>query len=268
MSTASAAIAEHEVQVNGLTLKSMRNGSGNPLVVLHHSTGATGWSPFHEGLSAYFDVLAPDLPGYGQSTLPDWAREPRDLAVVLLQALRKAGIGQVDLVGLGLGGWVAAEAAVMCPESLRSLTLVGAAGLRPPDGQYLDQMLIDHTEYVRAGYRDDETADRLLGADVDPAKVTLWQFNRVMTARVSWKPYMFNPRLSHVLGEVHVPALVVHGDQDRVVPLSVAREYASLLPDARLEVVAGAGHLVEAEEPERVANLVREHALQHQPSVG
>lgn len=268
MSTAPAAVSEHEVQVNGLSVKSMRGGTGQPLLVLHHSTGATGWSPFHHALSDHFDVLAPDMPGYGQSTLPDWARDPRDLAVILLQAIRKEGVRDIALVGLGLGGWVAAEAAVMCPETLGSLTLIGAAGLRPPEGEYLDQMLIDHTEYVRAGFRDAETAERLLGAEVDSDTVSLWQFNRVMTARVSWKPYMYNPRLAHVLPEMQVPTLVVHGAGDRVVPESVARLYAERLPNARLEVVADAGHLAEIEEPHRIAGLVREHALQYQPSVG
>lgn len=268
MTSATAAISEHEIQVNGLSIKSMRDGSGQPLLVLHHSTGSIGWTPFHEALADHFQVIAPDLPGYGQSSLPEWARHPSDLALLLLQAIRKEGLRDISLVGLGFGGWVAAEAAVQCPESFASLALVGAAGLRPAEGEYLDQMLIDHQEYARAGFRDDETADRLLGEEVDRDVVALWQFNRVMTARVSWKPYMYDRRLPHVLSELTTPTLVIHGSADRVVPPSVGRQYASTLPNARLEILEGVGHIAELEEPERVATLVREHALQSQPSAG
>ena len=112
----------------------------------------------------------------------------------------------------------------------------------------MDQMLIDHAEYVKAGFRDEGTATKHLGEEIDKDLVALWQFNRVMTARVSWRPYMFNPRLPHLLPEVPTPTLLVWGAEDRVVPLSVARQYEQVLPDARLEVIEGAGHLVEVEE--------------------
>jgi pimeloyl-ACP methyl ester carboxylesterase len=267
VSTALTAPREHELEVAGLRIKSMRAGSGPPLLVLHHSTGNSGWTAFYERLAEEFEVMVPDLPGYGQSSLPEWAREPRDLAILALQYLRKQELRDVGVVGLGFGGFIAAEMATMDPGAIWSMVLVSAPGLKPEDGEVMDQMLLDHAEYVRAGFRDEATAVQHLGEEIDRNLVALWQFNRVMTARVSWKPYMFNPRLRHLLPEVHVPTLLIWGAADRVVPIAVGRQYERALPNARLEVVEGAGHLVEIEEPERVAALIREHAAERVPSL-
>ncbi len=253
---------DHEVEVAGLGIHAMRAGDGPPLLVLHRSTGSTGWTPFFDALAEQHDVLVPDLPGYGQSTLPEWAREPRDLAILMLQYLRKQQLSGVTVVGLGLGGFIAAEMATMNPGGLSSLVVVGAAGLRPQTGDIMDQMLMDHTEYARAAFRDDATAERHLGAEVDRSLVTLWQFNRVMTARISWRPYMYNTRLPHLLTEVETPTLAVWGEADRVTPRTIGEQYAAALPHAHLEVVPGAGHAVEIEEPDRVAALVVNHAAQ------
>ncbi|MPZ99953.1 MAG: alpha/beta fold hydrolase [Dehalococcoidia bacterium] len=266
MSSAVTSPSEHEVEVAGLRIRSMRGGSGVPLLLLHRSTGNTGWSEFHECLSTNFEVDVPDLPGYGQSTLPEWAREPRDLAILMLQYLRKRDLRAASVVGLGFGGFIAAHMATMDAESVGRLVLVGSPGLRPEEGEIMDQMLIEHAAYVKAGFRDEETATRHLGEEIDPNLLALWQFNRVMTARIAWKPYMFDPRLPALLPEVRTPTLLVYGGADRVIPPAIPARYASTLPNARLELIPEAGHLVEVEEPEVVAGLVHAHALQSQPT--
>ena len=259
---------EREVTVGDLTIASMQRGTGRPLLVLHHSTGTAGWNRFTDLLAEDFQVIVPDLPGYGHSTMPEWAREPRDLAILMLQYLRKLGLNEgVTLVGLGLGGWIAAELATMNHAPLSSMVLIGAPGLRPEEGEIMDQMVIDPTEYARAGFRDNATAIQHLGEAVDPDLVTLWQFNRVMTARVSWKPYMFSLRLAKLLAEVPTPVLLINGSVDRVIPSAIARQYERALPNAQRNTVEGAGHLVEIEEPERVVDLIKQHVNTHAPSL-
>ena len=81
-----------------------------------------------------------------------------------------------------------------------------------------------------------------------------------MTARISWKPYMFDRSLPPLLGDMRVPTLLVWGSQDRIVPPVCGEQYARLLPDARLHVVEGGGHLLDLEEPEALAELVTGHA--------
>ena len=251
---------EQTIQVAGLNLRVLQEGKGDPVVVLHHSTGNPGWLPIHEALAKSFAVTVPDMPGYGQSERPAWAREARDLAILLLQGLDKLGLASgLSLVGLGFGGFVAAEAATMDQGRLRSLTLVGAAGIQPDEGEILDQMLVDFQDYVKAGFRSDDSFHSVFGDEADPSIKQLWDYSREMTARLTWKPYMFNRRLPDLLREVNVPTLLIWGSRDVIVPVSAAQRYKRSLAKARLEVIDGAGHLVELEEPERVASLISAH---------
>ena len=250
---------EERLELATGAVRVLRGGSGEPLVVLHHSTGNPGWIPFYAELARSFAVTVPDLPGYGGSERPEWAREPRDLAVILCRVLERLGLSDLTLVGLGFGGFVAAELATLQPERLRSLVLIGAAGLKPDEGEIADQMLMGHRAYVRLGFRDDAAHDAVFGAEPDAELQGVWDFSREMTARISWKPYMFSRRLPPLLLDVDVPSLLIWGDLDRVVPPVCGEQYARLLPSATLECVADAGHLVELEEPEGVAERIVAH---------
>ena len=103
MTTATETNTEHIIAVAGLALRYLESGAGMPVVVLHHSTGSPGWIPSIKRLAERAAVHAPDMPGYGQSARPEWAREPRDLGIVLLQALGRLELQSVTLVGLGSG---------------------------------------------------------------------------------------------------------------------------------------------------------------------
>lgn len=260
MTTAEQTWTESTIEVAGLGVRYLQGGDGPNVVVLHHSSGSLGWIPFYEALSRNFTVTVPDLPGYGQSERPAWAREPRDIAILVDRFLAKVAPEDVVLVGLGFGGFIAAELASMHQERLASLVLVGAAGLQPDEGEILDQMLIDYAEYMSAGFRDEERYREMFGEEVAKEVRELWDFSREMTARLSWKPYMFNRRLPQVLGEVGTPTLVVYGGEERVIPLACARQYADVLPNATLEIVEGAGHYLDYEEPEALATLIAGHA--------
>ena len=256
MTTAAAAHTEQTIQIAGKNVRLLQGGSGPAAVFLHHSTGNPGWLPIHELLAEKYSLTVPDLPGYGQSERPEWAREPRDVALLTNRILDKLGLRDVTLIGAGLGGFIAAEMAAANASRLKRLVLIGAAGLQPDEGEIADQMLVDFAEYMKAGFSNDAAYEHVFGHTPDPAIASLWDFSREMTARITWKPYMFSRRLPRVLGEIEVPALVIWAGNDRVVPISCAHQYVRGLANARLEVVPGAGHLVELEEPEKVASLI------------
>lgn len=257
---ASISHSERTIDVAGLNLRLLEGGEGDPVIVLHHSTGNPGWMPVHELLASRFAVTVPDMPGYGQSARPEWARDARDLAILMNQALDCLGLTSgVTLVGLGFGGFIAAEMATMDQRRLRALVLVGAAGIQPDEGEILDQMLVDFEEYTKAGFRSDAAFAELFGEKAAVELKQLWDYSREMTARLTWKPYMFNRRLPELLKEVRTPALLIWGSRDVVVPLGTARRYQQSLPNARLEVVEGAGHLVELEDPARVVDEITTH---------
>ena len=262
MTTATESHTEHTIEVAGLALRYLKGGAGTPaVVVLHHSTGNPGWIPFYERLAERAVVYVPDMPGYGQSARAEWARDPRDLAILLLQGLSRLGLERPTLVGLGFGGFVAAEMATMCQERIGRLVLVGAPGHQPREGEILDQMMVDFHEYVMAGFRDEDGFRKAFGDDARRTYKELWDYSREMTARLSWKPYMFSRRLAPLLREVRIPALIIHGAEDAIVPVDVARQYAEALPNARLDVVPNSGHLVEYENPGAISERIARFAL-------
>jgi pimeloyl-ACP methyl ester carboxylesterase len=160
------------------------------------------------------------------------------------------------LIGLGFGGWIAAEMATMAPRDFRRLVLVGAMGLKPPDGEILDQALLSYIDYVQAGFETQAAFERQFGVEPSTDQLEAWDLAREMSFRIAWKPYMYSQTLPHLLGGVRAPALVVWGEHDRIVPLSAGKRYAEALPNARLEVVPGCGHFVEMERPAELAELV------------
>jgi len=245
------------VSVAGVALHLARAGSGAPVLVLHHDIGRPEPSPFDDALASRCAVLAPSHPGYDRSSRPDWMRSVRDVAVVYQWLLAERDLARdLTLVGLGFGGWIAAEMATMAPRMLKRLVLVGAMGIKPERGEIADQALLSYIDYVRRGFADQRAFDRLFGAEPSTSRLEQWDLNREMTFRIAWKPYMYNPTLPHLLGGVATPALIVWGRDDRIVPLECGERYQKTLPHARLEIVDGAGHFVDMEQPDVLARLV------------
>ncbi len=233
-----------------------RSGSGTPLLVLHHDIGSLERLPFYDALARQHTVLVPSHPGYDKSERPAWVRNVRDVAVVYQGLIAQRGLTDVTLVGLGFGGWIAAEMATMNPRGFRRLVVVGAMGIKPERGEIADQALVSYIDYVRLGFADQKVYDRIFGAETPTATLEQWDLNREMTFRIAWKPYMYNPSLPHLLGSVATPTLVVWGRDDRIVPLECGERYVKALPNAMLEVIDGAGHFAEMEKPEQLARLI------------
>ena len=251
-----------DVRVGALTLRLRKGGSGDPMLVLSHDIGSLERLPFYDALARRFTVYVPSHPGYDGSERPDWMRSVRDVAVVYQLLLASIGVSNVSLVGLGFGGWVAAEMATMSPQAIRRLVLVGAMGVKPVHGEIFDQAIVSYIDYVRAGFEDQDVFDRLFGADPPTERLEQWDLNREMSFRIAWKPYMYSPTLPHLLGGVRTPALIVWGRGDRVVPLECGEAYARALPRSRLAVVEGSGHFVDMEQPEALAKLIMEFAAE------
>ena len=258
MTATAASGTERFVAIAGGQLELLEGGRGDPLLVLHHDIGNPGWLPFYQDLAREFAVYVPSHPGYGQSSRPSWMRSVRDVAVVYQWLLADLELDGVSLVGLGFGGWIAAEMAAMAPRGFRRLVLVDAMGIQPPEGEILDQALVSYIEYARAGFHDQAKFEQVFGREPSTDQLETWDINREMTFRIAWKPYMYSQTLPHLLGGVAAPALVIWGSDDRIVPLSCGERYARSLPKARLEVLEACGHFVEMERPTELATLVRE----------
>ena len=255
---ATIASQTRNVRVAGLSVKVLEGGSGAPLVVVHHDIGNPGWTDFYDKLAQKYRVIVPDLPGYGESERPVYARHPRDLAILMNLFIAQEGLEKPVLVGLGFGGWLAAEMATMAPTSFSRLVLVNPVGIKPPEneGEILDQMMVDLHEFVATCFSTPEAAQAVFPEERVQELHQLWDFAREMTARIAWKPYMFSHQLPHLLGGLNLATLVVMGHQNKVVPIVVGQAFARALPNAKMEVIEDAGHLLDMEKPAELANLI------------
>ena len=153
------------MDVAGTKLHVARAGRGRPVMVLHHETGTLDRLPFYDALAEQYDVLVPHHPGYSRSERPEWMRSVRDIAVIYRGLLSDLKVANAALVGLGFGGWIAAEMASMAPADLSHLVLVGAMGIKPPQGDILDLAVTGYIDYARAGFHDQKAFDRVYGAE-------------------------------------------------------------------------------------------------------
>ena len=253
--TASVAWTDTAITVAGTKMHVSRGGSGRPLLVLHHDIGTPDRLPLYDELAQHYTVLLPHHPGWGRSERPQWLRSARDVAAMHQWLLAELRIDDCTLLGLGFGGWIAAEMASLSPRQFHRLVLVGAHGIKPPEGDILDQAIISYIAYPQAGFHDLDAFHRIYG-DVSTDQLEQWDIAREMCFRIAWKPYMYSQTLPHLLGGIRTSALVVWGDDDRIVPRSAGDAYAKALRDARLEVVRGCGHFVDMEKPDELASLV------------
>src|ERR1700733_1679559 len=108
-------------EIAGTRMHLSRAGSGKTVLVLHHDTGTLDQLPFYDALAERFDVLVPHHPGWGKSERPEWLRHPRDIAAIYSWLLAELGLHGATLVGLGFGGWIAAEMASQSPTTYHRL---------------------------------------------------------------------------------------------------------------------------------------------------
>src|SRR5437588_2700479 len=143
---------EQRVQSGEVKLRVQRGGSGRPVLVLHHDIGTLDRLPFYDALAEKFDVIVPNHPGFGVPERPQWLRHPRDIAALYQWLLADLGVERASLVGLGYGGWIAAEMAALAPRAFHRLVPVGGMGVKPPGGDIFDQAIVSYIDYARAGF--------------------------------------------------------------------------------------------------------------------
>jgi pimeloyl-ACP methyl ester carboxylesterase len=148
----------------------------------------------------------------------------------------------VHLVGTSLGGWIAAELAVRNQTRLASLTLVGAVGIPDTSGKPVDDIFrLSTEENLRRFYADQERAARRL-ADMATIDMNLVAKTRATVQRIAYRPRYHNPGLAKWLHRITVPALLIWGDKDGLVPVRFGEAYRDAIPGARLIVLENAGH--------------------------
>ena len=254
------AFSQRFIDVDGCKLNLRRGGSGEPLLYLHEAGGAPAVLPFMEKLAERFDVLVPEHPGFGASDEPGWLENMHDLAYFYLDVLESLELRGVHLVGSSLGGWLALEMAVRDASRLKSLVLVGPAGISVPGVSPGDVFLWSPEELARNLFFDPALAEKMLAQPVTPELLDVSLKNRHTVARLGWEPRMHDPFLHKWLHRVNVPVKIVWGEADKILPVAYAREFKRLMPGAEIDIIPRCGHLPQAERPEEFCDIVMRFA--------
>ncbi len=264
-----ANLVESKLDTPAGKISVLRGGTGEPLVYLHSAAGEAVHAGL-EDLASDHDVIVPLFPGFGESEGIEGIDGIEDAAFHLLDVLDVLELSAPAVIGLSLGGWMAAELATRSPERVGKLVLVSPVGLYidgAPVGQIFgrspaelaDDLFADQSQPMAQMMHalSEKMGDLMSMAEVPIAILMPMWASMSATAKIGWNPYLHNPKLRGRLRRVTAPTLVVAGDRDRLLPRAHPEAYAEGIAGARLEVVDGAGHMVPLERPGEFAALVR-----------
>ncbi len=252
------AVQIQDVKIRDVTIKLRRAGAGETVLFLHGAGGFTQWLPFFDALADGYELLVPEHPGFGGSDDPAFIRSVPDMAMFYLDFLESLGLERVHLIGHSLGGWIAAEILIRDRARCQSLSLLAPAGIRVPGVPSGDTFIWGQEEAVRNLFHNQLFAERLLALQPTEEQMDTMLKNRFTATKLGWQPRWFNPDLEKWLHRIALPALVVWGDADKVMPPAYAALWRERLPDARLSMVEQCGHLPHIEKAELVGRQVRE----------
>lgn len=253
-------------------------GAGAPVLLIHGSgPGVSAWANWRlvmPALAQQARVIAPDMVGFGYTERPQgfvytmdaWVRQ----AVGLLDAL---GIERTDLVGNSFGGGLSLALAIAHPERVRRLVLMGSAGVSFPLTEGLDAVwgYTPSVENMRAimdyfafnqGLMSDDLARLRFEASIRPG------FQESFAAMFPAPRQRWIEALASAEADIRAlphQALVIHGREDRVIPLSTSLTLSSWIQRSQLHVYGQCGHWTQIEHAARFARLVGDFLAEAHP---
>jgi poly(3-hydroxyalkanoate) depolymerase len=251
--------------IMGTRVRVSVRGTGTPLLLIMGIGGSLDmWQPLERSLTPLgYQTISFDLPGSGASPAVFPPRRMPGLACIALGVLEALDIEQADLLGVSFGGIVAQEVARLDDTRVRRVVLaatgpgLGGIPAHPVVLAHMSTPLrywspryaqrIGPSIYGGAARRDDGLHERMSARFERPP--SLLGYAGQLYAISWWTSLPW-------LHRVRKPVLVLHGDDDPIAPLANARLLARLLPDARLVVLEGSGHLFLLDEPELAARHV------------
>ncbi|HEY1277011.1 MAG TPA: alpha/beta fold hydrolase [Thermoleophilaceae bacterium] len=260
------------VRANGLEIAYERAGDGPPLVLVHGAaTDGRAWQPQMAALADEFTVVAWDEPGAGRSSDVPAGFGLADYADCLAAVVEALGLGPAHVGGISWGGTVVQELYRRRRELVATLIMVdtyaGWKGSLPEDEvrarvdalrRELEKPAeeFDASAVIPGWFAGDPPAEFLplldaMAADVRPASMST-----ALTA-------MSEADQRDLLAHIDVPTLLVWGELDARAPLRIARQFERAIPDTRLVVIPGAGHVSNLERPEAFNEAVREFCRAH-----
>lgn len=232
-------------------------GDGEPLLFLHGAGGLMRDDRMLAALATRHRVYAPMLPGYEDSTGEDRIRTMLDVVLLSYDVMDALGLSRPLVVGLSMGGMIAAEMAALAPNEIERLCLVSSAGLWLEKHPMPDLFSFLPQEFPSYLFHDVELGKTLMapGGDITDVKF-LADFMVMNAKRLGMAGKMLFPipdrGLSERLYRIKARTLLIWGEEDRLTPLPYGHAFKDAIADARLVTIPQAGHLVGHEKPDEV----------------
>jgi pimeloyl-ACP methyl ester carboxylesterase len=251
----------HPIASDRFHVETYEFGSGEPLLYLHGAGGLTGFEPFLEELGKDFRVIAPHLPGFGESTGGELIEDVIDAALFYHQFMDNLGIASANIVGHSMGGMLAAEVAALDTHRAKRLVLVGAAGFWIDAHPIPDVFALDLSELGGYLFHDPESpfAKQFLAVPQDMqllADVYVERVKRFSTASKFLWPIP-DRGLKKRAYRISAPTLLVWGESDRLIPPVYVDEFTSRMRNTRVEIIKEAAHMLPYEQTAHFVKVVR-----------
>jgi pimeloyl-ACP methyl ester carboxylesterase len=244
-------LTKQTLKINGVDTVVYSGGSGEPLMFLHGAGTFHGFE-FAKAWADRFHVIHPYHPGFGESGDDPKMDTFHDYVMHYVELLDALGLDEVHLVGLSMGGYLAAQFASQQRDRVRTLTLVAPPGMRSAAHPVADVLALPGEQLIGMLASNFEVLKRWLPSGPDPEFMAARYRESTTVARLLWdKPW--DQKFLRYLHRIDAPTLIVWGDEDRLIPVQHAELWKVAIPGARVQIFKGAGHLVLDEKPEAVA---------------
>jgi len=259
-------VSTHSLEVDGIGTVEITisdAGAGHPFLILHGGAGAQSVAGFAEMLTAAKGarVIIATHPGFGATPRPDGLGTIAGLARVYVALLDRLDVEDVTVVGNSIGGWIAAEMALLGSPRISSLILIDAAGIEVAGHPVADFFALNLDQVAQLSYHDPDRF-RIDPTTMSDAQRAVFAGNRSSLATYAGTS-MSDPTLKGRLAGVAVPTLVVWGDSDRMFDTDYGRAYAEAIPGATFVLLSDTGHVPQVETPDQLLGPVWEFADAH-----
>lgn len=227
----------------------------------HGAGGLLADNPFLDTLAARYHVLAPEFPGYGESTGEDLLDDMLDFTLHGWDVVDALDVERPHLVGHSMGGMIVAEMACLAPRNIDKLVLVSSAGLWLDAHPIPDLFTFQLHEFAAYLFHDPAAGAALLTAGIDPSdQQAVRRFYIEHSRRFAMAGKILFPipnrGVAKRLYRVTAETLVLWGSEDRLIPPIYAGRWAQLISGAKTLSIERAGHMVPYEQPEAFVRAV------------
>jgi pimeloyl-ACP methyl ester carboxylesterase len=250
-----AKFARETYTVNGVKTVVYTAGSGDPLVFFHGAGTVDGFD-FAEPWAERFKVILPYHPGFGESDDDPTYTDLHDYIMHYLELFDALQLDRFNLVGLSLGGCLAAKFASEHGHRVKKLGLIAPAGMIDPMNPILDLLAVPGEQVPELLVSDFEVLRKHLPDKPDLDFMGDRYREATTVARLFWER-PGDPKFMRYLHRIRMPTMIVWGDEDKVIPVGQAETWRRFIPNADIRIFRGAGHLVHLERSEVVDALGR-----------